>query len=339
MDLVFVHLNSKVPSYLRFNLQRHIQLFPDRRVVLIQDNLSVPYHTRGLTNYQVQRDHKWEELDMWYKHSKQFRKNFWLTSSARLFAIDSYMKDIGTELIHIESDVVISIDFPFERLARMKQNLAFPVMSEERGVGSVIYVRNRFSSEALVENLINEAKKYPMTTEMLSLRKTFNKYQTQIIALSIGPNEKAAYRNITNETKENLIASANLFQGIFDGVEIGQYFFGTDPRNRRGRILMRNDLANGYCDVSKWKLRYDEKRNFPNLIFSRNGENVEFPIFALHLPSKELRLFNLNYQRQVIRKRCRQSNRGTAIRFSVRVFTLAIFNSLTRRFKEATNYV
>jgi hypothetical protein len=334
MRIVFVHLNGNVPRYLGANLERHINLFRNHSVILIQDEKSRPFKLPKLLNYTVAYDNRWEELNHLYSHPKDFRRNFWLTSSTRLYALHSFMKTSEEEMLHLESDVIIAPDFPFKKFQLMSETLAFPVMSNERGVGSVIYIRDLIGAEILTSNLIAQARVNPQSTEMLALRKIMDDFPENVKVLPVGPNQIDIYRNASRSMTAKLVGSANYFGGIIDGVEIGQYFFGTDPRNRRSRILMRQDIANGYCNIAKCNLKFDTYRKFPNLRFSTGGEIREFPIFALHVPSKEVKIFRLNRQIKVFRRRCRESNRGSRHRWSIGVFFRAIWESVGRRYQK-----
>lgn len=332
VNIVFVHLNTTLPKYLKLNLSRHIKVFPEHQITLIHNGKVNPPKIEGLDYYLYEEDDRWKRLESLYGHPKDFRGNFWLTSSARFFALDTYMSNEGKlELVHIESDVVIAKDFPFQRFQNQTKNLAYPLISEERGVGSVIYMRGTEGSKLLTANLVSEAEKNRNTTEMLSLRQTYDIHKEKIQVLPIGPPVGKSYRNISNDSRANLVASFGIFQGLFDGVEIGQYFFGTDPRNRRGRTLIRHDIVNGYCNLADWSLVFNDTRGFPSLRFRDNFEERSCDVFALHLPTKERGLFNFRSQVRLMKRKCLDSRNPMESRLLLGFFISSLVTSIIRR--------
>jgi hypothetical protein len=307
VKIVFVHLNTPIPEYLVRNIQSHLERFPLHEITLISNSTSNFPRLTNLKTYLVRPDHQWSELDSLYLHPKDFRGNFWLTSSARLFALDAYVNEVNEECIHVESDVILADDFPFERLTNLDKGLAFPIMSNERGVGSVIYIRNQNSSKLLISTLISEARKSGAATEMNALKSVFDSNPKSVALLPMGPAVDTVYRNASLEMIKRLSDASESLGGIIDGVEIGQYFFGTDPRNRRGRSLRRQDIANGFLRVGDCSLIFDDNRGFPNLIVSGDTERNQYKVFALHLPSKEVDLFTLSCQKKLMIKRCLES--------------------------------
>jgi hypothetical protein len=331
MEIVFVHLNTRVPRYLYWNIRTHIERFPEHRVTLIHSkHIKAPSIT-GLNTTPADEDHRWRKLDQLYNHPKYFRANFWLTSSVRLVALENYLKKFRNEIIHLESDVVLSSDFPFDKFSDLKESLAFPLISNNRGVASVVYIRNIEAAGILTSTLIEEASIDGQTTEMLSIRKVYERFQAKVHAISIG-STPSFFRNIEAKIMESFMESFHHFKGIFDGAEIGQFFFGTDPRNRRGRKLLRNDLINGYIDVTSLALEFNAKRKFVNVISKK--ESISINLFAIHIPSKETKYFRSKSQCKALKKACKESNRGSKIQVVKKTIIMSIFQSAARRLSQ-----
>lgn len=328
MEIVFVHLNTRVPRYLYWNIRTHIERFPEHRVTLIHSKHIKAPSIAGLNTTPADEDHRWRKLDQLYSHPKNFRANFWLTSSVRLFALENYLKKFRNEIIHLESDVVLSPDFPFDKFSELKESLAFPLISNNRGVASVVYIRNIEAARILTSTLIKEASIDRQTTEMLSLRKVYERFQAKVHIISIGPTP-SFFRNIEAKIMESFMESFHHFKGIFDGAEIGQFFLGTDPRNRRGRKVLRNDLMNGYIDVTSLALEFNAKRRFVNVISKK--ESISIKLFAIHIPSKETKYFRSKSQCKALKKACKESNRGSKIQFVKKTIIMSIFQSAARR--------
>lgn len=331
MEIVFVHLNTPLPKYLMHNMRHCAAIFPDVNVVLLHNSPVFVAEIPRVKTVLVEPDSRWEELNELYSHPKDFRGNFWFTSSARLFALQSYMETTNREFVHLESDVIVSQDFPFHIFKKIEQPLAFPIISNERGVGSVIYVRNPEATQILTSTLVNEAKVNSQVTEMICLRKVFDLNRKSVQLLPIGPIHAGAYRNIDEEILIELLNAHEIFGGVFDGVEIGQFFGGTDPRNRRGAMLLRNDLVNGYAKIKDWTLTFDYKRKFANLKFK--NQQTESKVYALHMPCKDTRFFMSKTQAHRIKKMCSKAESEATSRIIVSTLIKAIFNSIVRRLR------
>ena len=329
MEIVFIHLNTRLPSYLCWNLKAHIEKFPQHKVTLIHSAGQRMPSIEGLTLVPAMEDARWQELDSLYTHPKEFRSNFWLTSSARLFALENYITSTQQELIHVESDVILSPDFPFSRFSGLEKGLAFPLISDSRGVASVVYLRDTKAANLLTSTLISEAKKNAQTTEMLSLKKVYESSPTKVCILPIGNSNPNFYRNIAESRLVEIMSTFRIFGGIFDGVEIGQFFLGTDPRNRRGKQLIRHDLVDGYINIKSLKLDHDTKRRFLNVVSTENN-NVE-PLYAVHVPSKEVKFFKSKTQDKALRHMCLESINGAKTKLSFTAVTLGILKSILRR--------
>lgn len=326
-----MHLNTRLPRYLHSNLLAHIGKFPGHKVTLIHSaGIEIPA-LKGLNLVPATEDSRWHELDLLYSHPKEFRSNFWLASSARLFALENYMMSIQSEILHIESDVILAKDFPFRKFSELKEGLAFPLISKSRGVASVVYLRDVKSASLLSSTLISEARKNAQATEMLSLMEVYKSNPSEMCALPIGIDNPNFYRNIDPSRRQDLIESFKSFGGIFDGVEIGQYFFGTDPRNRRGKKLIRHDLVDGYLNVKNLELRFDGRRGFIN-VAERGSEKTEF-LFAIHVPSKENRIFKSDTQERALREISQQSMKGSSAQISLNSISSSVLRSIWRRLK------
>jgi hypothetical protein len=321
MLIAFVHLNTSIPGHLESNIRTTVKQFPIHQVALIHNLKFIPKQVTRLPiiQFKYTPDLNWTELDSALSHPKNFRGNFWLTSAARFFALEQFAKTVNEEILHLESDVIISEDFPFHRLSTLDKSLAFPLISEERGVGSVIYLRNAKSCRLLCSNILDEAKKNSQTTEMIE----------SIQLLPIGPSVPNAYVDSSKEYISQLLDSSRLLKGAFDGVDIGQYFLGTDPKNRRGRVLLRNNLVNGFADIGKWKIEYNSGREF--LDVSLHGSITKTPLYALHVAVKETRYFELRSRAKALKKAVRMQQDAAGSYISFAAFFRSVRDSAKRK--------
>ena len=333
MHIIFVHLNTPIPRHLMLNISATKRLFPQHEIVLIHNNHELK-NMNQFTNinlFEYKSEARTWELDSIYNHPKNFRGNFWLTSTIRFFALEQYANTINEEVIHLESDVIIAKDFPFNSFAKLDQGLAFPIISNERGVGSVIYIRDSVSAALLTSNILKEASLNPQTTEMLMLKKLLDSERNKIAQLPIGPPNKVGYNETSFSYLEGQFKTFDILGGIFDGVDIGQFFLGTDPKNRRGRVLSREDLVKGFAKIKNWHIKYNEERQFIDLLL----EDKEFisPIYALHVAVKEEKYFNLDKRGIALRRAVERQNLGAGSYISPKVFVRSVLDWVKRRSK------
>lgn len=333
MRIVFVHLNSQVPGFLRANLDYCRRVFSSRKVVLIHNQEIIKTYLPGIEYFKYTPDSRWREIEERYQHDKNFRNNFWLTSTTRFLAIQEFMDRNEGSVLHVESDVLLAADFPFETLEECSTDLAYPIISKIRGVASTLFIRNKNAAQLLTSNIIREVNRDPLTTEMIMLKKLYEENPKLITPLPIGPSSAEAYSKEAQGFTERLLQGANFLGGAVDGVDVGQYFFGTDPRNRRGKVILRRDLVKGFAKVKDWRIVYNKSRLFVDLKLQGGFETTR--LYSLHLPVKRKGFFRLSKQSRLIRKYTRQSEDNEAFYFIPTVIVQSIFKSVARRLKNA----
>jgi len=331
MRIVFAHFYSKIPNYLVHNLRRTVLVFPMHEVYLITDKDTSRLRIPGLKILYYTPSTEWNTLEELLDHPKSFRSNFWFTSLSRFLAIAEFMKYDDQEIIHIESDVVIASDFPFDIFSKLNTNYSFPIINNDQAIASTLYINNYNSAKELSDFILSTAREYHSTTDMYVLSMLAKNYDKkfQLLPSSTGDINSLEFAKpeFLVKTKEAL----TLFNGIFDGADIGMYLFGHDPRNNRGLAELRGRKYKNYLNVRKLELFMDGTRDFPSV---RNFENNNiYAIFSLHIHSKNNKLFQPRKMKTVIRKSVRNSKKDTKIIFSFLVFFIAIKKSIFRRLK------
>lgn len=329
MNIVFVHFLSKPPKYLTLNIQRTINLFPEHKVFLITDLDQSNFKIKGLNYHKYKKEENWTRLENFLTHDKTFRRNFWFLSVVRFLALADFMQERDAEILHIESDVIISGDFPFKLLSELDSKFAFPIVNEYQGIASCLYVKNSTSAKYLRDLTLMEAEKNSKTTDMHILR-ILSKINRDIF--QILPSAPLYNQEIINDDKmyyENK-KSISYFKGVFDGVDIGMFLFGQDPRNKRGFTTVRKPTPGAYLDVSKQSLTMTDKRDFPN-IYDLNSQQT-IPIYSLHIHCKNRNLFNLTRSRSIISRAVHDSKNQPKTEFYLSVFFNSLKASLIRRF-------
>lgn len=225
---------------------------------------------------------------------KNFRNGFWALTSMRIFCIHAFMEKYGIkDVIHTENDVVLyyNCDELMEKVERNK--IYVPFHSLTINVISVIYIPNAAVLNLLLMNwnvdVLDMYVFFHFKKMMPHLVETFPifKEQTEF-------KEDAVKRMVCNNFDK--------FEQIFDGVAIGQYLGGIDPRNVENSMKSTVGFVNKECCI-----KYDGYRFIWKEIPIISGEdNVieetmkkpfvcvgedEIPIFNLHVHSKDLAKF------------------------------------------------
>lgn len=325
MNIVFVHFESKLPRFLMENIKRTIQVFPNNQVFLITDLESHSLEIPGLTIFSYQRSKDWKLLEHLLSHPKSFRHNFSLTSTARFLALAEFSSIVPGEIVHVESDVILSEDFPFSALSQKGSKIAFPVVNEELAIASILYLRDTNASKMLSDYTLKAAKANSLTTDMHILREISKKEGKNFQLLPTTPSNQWVLpnvpRNFFNENEE----AFEIFRSYFDGGDLGRYLFGDDPRNWGGRPPVRHNPSITFYDIRNIAICTDPARIFPYIASREKAE--KFPIHALHIHSKEVRLFKLKKQAFQIKKAVRNSQKPTTHRF----FAIHFCRSALRR--------
>jgi len=290
MEIVFVHLNSKIPKFMRNNILRTKSIAESKTVTLISN---IPQRELpGIKFELIQESRESAELEFLLTHPKDFRGNFWHTSIARFAFLSHYQSSINEPIIHFESDVIIAKDFPFSEITRVcVDKIAYPILASRRGVGSAVYSPNSQRLKEMVEHFIVVATRDTETTDMLALRDFYNRYPEKTYVLPGGPDQLNAYhKEISEDLFPRLEKGIHDLRGVFDGTDIGFYFFGTNPNNTRGFSYFRKEIPETYTKMSNWEIVYNKERDFPDLVF----EGSVYSIYNLHLTSKPTRFFTSN---------------------------------------------
>ena len=314
---VFVHLNSRPPLYLILNIQSIRRKFPDRKVVLIHNQSKFNLRLKGLVKYQYSGSDELNRMNYLLKHPKEFRGNFWFTSIARFDALREYIQNTGESVVHIESDVIISNDFPIEKFERLNSKVAYPVVAQNRGVASTLYLKDLDAARLLVTFSTRSVSTNGNTSDMEILASLATEHEREVFQLAFAPPEDFFFHNNANNNLEYLKRSIEHFNGIFDGNDIGVYLFGSDPRNKRGYSLLRAEIPNNFAAIKRWRFLYDASRNFPSMQVDENP----LAIYSVHATCKQIFLFWHVTREMVMRRQIRRQLKPPTYIFYPRIFT------------------
>jgi hypothetical protein len=261
-------------------------------------------------------------------HPMQFRNKFWLSAVARLFIFQEFMESISGEILHVESDVILSDDFPFKSFEKIQESFAYPVVFNERAVASTVYIKNASAAKELADFTKAEILKNSDTTDMIILRKFFNINSHNVLPLPFFLNFDDTYvRKLDDILKEKLNSNPLAGVGIFDGSDLGVYYFGTDPRNNRGKSRLRQEVLFSYLRMPNWELIFKGNRVFPYAKFGSQS----IPIFSLHITCKDEKLFKVKTLGNALKENLLVQANDATLKIYPRIILTQAYKSLKRR--------
>ena len=287
---VYVHLGPDIPQHLLLNIERHSELFPNQKIVLVSNQNWENLIPEGVETFLVpKKDENSLLFDEMSKHLDfSFRNGFWQFTFQRLFVLERlHRKYPQRSLLHIESDVILMPNFPWQKFENLR-HLAWLPVNMESDIAALVFSPNIALTQILVEELKVFASQNPSTNDMLALRH---------FALS-NPNLHKYLPSITKSTLRGIHAkhlpeslSEKYFGGVFDPLAFGMWNFGHDPKNFFG-IRRRYFLDEShYIDPSRVKLSY-----MNDGLIDSDG----IPMFNLHLHSKDLSLFRISWRSSLV---------------------------------------
>lgn len=313
--ILFVHLGTAIPGYLRENILRTRALFKDKKIVLVHDSHNSPSAIAELGaqpfSFEQQSLAKIGIVAPLLGHDSNFWKGYWQNTFNRLFAIGAYQSAHQNEaVIHIESDVVVFPSFPFDDFKKLNK-LAWPRVSETHDVASIVYSPSVTEYFDFLLELMKTAKAEPLTTDMLAMSKFSRDFPEKVIALPTMP-WSASYRNEVQGDKD----AWDLFHGVFDGLTLGHWFTGRDPKNawgvrRRYLVPLESPL-----DYSIYRFSADERGC---LLL-----NDLYPVFSLHVHSKNPGYFKVRNKEFIERETSIVNSRADKDHFSLSAFVFTI---------------
>jgi hypothetical protein len=221
--------------------------------------------------------------------------------------------------LHIESDVVLSNDFPLQKFEEMSTPFAFPIVSDKRGIASAVYIRDVEAAQFLWEFVKACVNRDALASDMEILFQFHRDYPAHVTTLPIAPSELFANQeDVLNNTK---------FDGYFDGHDFGVYLAGTNPWNQRGLSRLHTKMNGSLLDFKADNLYFNKERNFLSL---RGDSGIEYPLYSLHITNKNPYFFSVRFGPLFIRLWSERRFLRN-ITFHPIVFVFMIFNFLRRK--------
>jgi len=314
VNSVFVHLGAALPKHLKDNISRHRKLFPNQKLTLIVDRMPPEDLPQGIQIFTyVAEKNDLKILDEMDKVSDfHFRDGFWKYTFLRLFALEKFHETYPDEpILHIESDVILMPNFPWEKFKSISQ-LAWLNVNSLCDVASLVFSPNSNETHFFVNELRIIAKEDPSTTDMLSMREFALRNPSHHTYLPSLTERNSRVPDVYDENAKSQIAN---FQGYFDPSAIGMWNFGQDPKNLYG-FRNRFHLDSSYdLNPSKSEYFFEESR-----LFDSDG----LDIYSLHVHSKFLPLFSENWALSLAKELRKAREKRRVTMFNPRAFIGAI---------------
>jgi hypothetical protein len=283
--VVFVHLGNTLPRYAKMNLQYFKKEFPNRIVWFISDSSDLlrEIQTLGVNTYHFSLNTI--DKDIYYKHLNhpaRFREGFWFKTILRFNALANFQNDNNIPIIHLENDVWLSSDFPFDKFNLLAASIAYPLLNESQGIASVMYLKDSNASQKLIDLFREIVANDGTHTDMTLLGEVSRDKQINFEPLPTLPPE-----NDTSPTHRLFSANFDLFNGCFDAAAYGVYFLGTDPRNSKG-----------FSELYVRRIQHNLPTNIESINYVSHNATVEvqtanrsYNLFCIHNHSKNLQIW------------------------------------------------
>jgi hypothetical protein len=332
MKVVYVYIgDSKLPAYVLDNLSNTKSKFPEIDLVFISDNTKSlkKVSDLGINVWQCKNQVSTNSETMnSMDHPMDFRSGFWFSTLARFFAIEEFMESNSeTEILHIEADVWLSKNFPFEKFISFSKKLAYPIESVDRGAASVLYVGSLDAIKRFNNYCKNELKNFPNSTDMTLLGEYSRDNPDRVIVLPIAPDESSFKDFTPDDLALKASSSYKHFQGVFDPLTYGMHLFGIDAKNNRGILKLYSDTPIHILDIRKL-----EFESFEGEVTGKSDLH-RFNIYNLHIHSKNLRIFRNSSSQKEMNKLISMRRNYEISRLSWGVLIYAILAKVNRWFR------
>jgi hypothetical protein len=333
---LYVEIGRKMPFYLKTSLKFLRYFNPDADIYYISD-INVAHKIRAKYNlkfiefdgYQF-RDIRNKVISL-YPDKSIHRKNYWLNSLMRLFAIKQFIDLIEVpHFIHLESDSLPLLNKKdYGDLLNLKIDNSTCFNFNDQCVPTMILITNRdlyvnfinFLKDAILENLYSPEWYW---NDIFSLN--LGRSKGYFSALPVAPNPKSNNRRIDSKL-------------IFDTAIYGKYLLGEDPRNRKFVI------KSGVIDVTspdfitqetaKWDIALHNGQ--PELNMVANGNSWKVAVVH-NYAKRKLPILDMKSKvwNQIIREANHETKRKKKI--SIRLFSLALYHLLLRLIVQNRRY-
>jgi hypothetical protein len=301
MKIVFIHLGIAENDHLIGNMMRFLHLFPQHEVHLVTSAKTsikdIPssihchvYNPSEITEKQFQS----------LAHDEKFRQGFWRFSLERLLALSVVHSLYPAEpILHLESDVLLMPNFPFESIAAV-DSLMWNLYNSDHDVSAILLSPNLKTTLKLEKMILEKIQVNPKLTDMTLLNEVWRDKELDVKHFAGFCSELPELKNESAKPFERSEEGVG-FGGLFDGAAIGMWLLGHDPKNNYGKSIIHNESVilsgNSYIDPSAVDYELSEKGEL--YLVSRVEPVIRMPIWNLHAHCKNVRLLGIGWEAEL----------------------------------------
>lgn len=338
LKIVFIELN-RMPKYSLMNIERTKRMFPDLSITLLTNvlgNSSVKLlEQEGICNVEfVDLNARRVQI---MRSSEDISKSdnlFWISTLERVFLLfDWHEKKPDSKLLHIESDVILFPNFPWDTLQELDR-VAWGRYSATHDVAALVFSPNLDISREVKQALLDVVTAEPNLTDMTALSRVKQRIRQEVCVLPSAPPELVEVMRIEQncdvQNFEQISQETSYFDGVFDIGAVGMWLDGIDPKHYFGKSsnMPRNIYRKGESFIDLSKVKFSVNENGQLGIATSSGLRE---VFCLHVHSKRLVWFSNEWEGE-LRAIVESVNRGiVSNRFYVRVFAQVLIENFKQK--------
>lgn len=326
--ILLVYLGGSIPKYALANIRYLRRTFPAADVWLAHDTDAVA-EKAARAGARTWRFDAGGELRARTEQvvglDPEFRSGFWINTMMRLWAVAAFAESNATRpIVHIEADVWLSPTLDLARLSSLDAGIGYPLVNASDGAASVLLVRE-WAALSEVLHLVDAAQPGATMSDMGLLGAARDEERTVILP-SAPDVESCFHPGVDASLRSQMSAALAQVGGIIDAATWGQYLLGLDARNARGRRRLFVDLPHHAIDCRNATFSLDAEGGL-----DVHGDFGSVPVLALHVHSKDIRMFTNH--RRLLGRRVREASSGPRTEFDAAAFASAIGEAVRRRMR------
>lgn len=279
VPIIFIWVNSKLPSYAYDSLRFCNDANPSREIFLLTNASNYGIAQGFATIFQI-GEVEISKLNS-FLPKMQFKGDFWINTSLRFLILERFLRDFKIQsFYHAELDnVIFNLDGIDHVLNGVGKGIFVPRDSEDRAIASLLFCNRPESISELIEIYVSSNP--PPLHDMDALGKYANMHRSYFFALPTESFQK-------NSEIWNVVSPQKL-GGIFDAAAIGQYLLGVDTIHCRFKPC-KNGFMNENCNIDLGSVDFIVKD--AKILIRFRSSKTEFQIHNIHLHSKNFAAFN-----------------------------------------------
>jgi hypothetical protein len=253
-----------------------------------------------------------------------YRNGFWINTTNRFLAMNNFHQSKGDlSLLQVESDVILTKQFPMDSFLEINKRLAYPLSSPDVGLASTLWCKDSEATSYLAEFALKCISENSLVTDTDILGLLVKSIPEDVLVLRSGLDDLSVYRDNTSKKVNSLSGSEHPINnhGVFDASSLGIHLCGSDPRNSFGVSKVFGSLPHHFTILNALNFNIQDDKIF----LSTNRERRL--IYSLHNHSKSSRYFSGDFVQLLSMYLWRRKN-GEFVRFSFRGFSLCVIDYL-----------